>query len=336
MVLHAVDDLSDALSTTRRFLLPVEWRRWLKLALLSLFVAGGSGGGTPINGAQYTLEGTELPFMGMPFGDASQIGAVIEQNLGLLVGLIAVVFLISLVLAWISATFEFALLESIRTEDVKVRAYASDFAGLGTRLFAFRLLFGLGLAVLFGGVALLVIAPVVVWNDPRPLFFLVALAPVFFVVAIVASVIYVLTTAFVAPIMLLEDRGVISAWRRFWATFKADWEQFLVFLLVGIFVMIAIGIGVGIVTAVLAVVVAIPFAIIFFLVFFGSGGAIVPVAAVLLGIPAFVAFLALMAIVQVPVQTYLRYWALLVLGDVDEELDLIPEQREAVRVTGDS
>jgi hypothetical protein len=37
------------------------------------------------------------------------------------------------------------------------------------------------------------------------------------------------------------------------------------------------------------------------------------------------------ALVGMPVQAYLRYYAMLVLGDVDPDLDLIPDQRAAVR-----
>lgn len=35
--------------------------------------------------------------------------------------------------------------------------------------------------------------------------------------------------------------------------------------------------------------------------------------------------------VSVPVQTFLRYYALLVLGDTNADFDLIPEQRRAAR-----
>jgi hypothetical protein len=37
--------------------------------------------------------------------------------------------------------------------------------------------------------------------------------------------------------------------------------------------------------------------------------------------------------VQVPVHTYLRYYALLVLGDVEPDLDLVPDQRAAIRAS---
>lgn len=41
--------------------------------------------------------------------------------------------------------------------------------------------------------------------------------------------------------------------------------------------------------------------------------------------------LVVVALAQVPVVTYLRYYALVVLGDVDSDLDLIPDRRGAIR-----
>ena len=329
MVLHAVDDLADALTATRQFLVPFEWDKWLRLALLSLFVAGGSGGGTPPNTFQFT---TEAPTFGPGFdGAAGPIQSALQQNLGTIVALVVLGLLVALVVAWIAATFEFVFLRALRTDEVHVRRYVGELRGKGTRLFLFRLLFGLGIAVLVGGLALLVVGPVLLGLSQQLLLALIALAPVFFIVGLLAAIIYVFTTAFVAPIMLLEDRGVLSAWGRFWQTFKTDWEQFLVFLLVGLFVMIVFGILLGIVTAVLGIVVAIPFALLFFGILMAGGGFANPIWWIVLGVPLFLIILVVGAFVQVPVQSYLRYWALLILGDVDENLDLIPETRASVR-----
>lgn len=44
--------------------------------------------------------------------------------------------------------------------------------------------------------------------------------------------------------------------------------------------------------------------------------------------------LALASLVQVPAATYLRYCALLVVGDADAALDPIPERRAAIRADG--
>lgn len=325
MALHAIDDLSEALTTTRRFLFPFTWGRWLRLAFISLFVAGGSGGGSPPNSLQYTMEGPVLDGHGAP-----NLGPFFGQHLALIVGIVAVLLVLGLVLAWVAATLEFALLESLRSDAVHVREYLGAYSGLGLRLFAFRILFGLALVLSIGGLALAVVGPVLLGADQRVLFAFVLLVPVFLVIGLIGAVVYVFTTAFVVPIMVLEDRGVISAWKRFWTTLRSNWTQFLAFLVVGLFVMIAIGIAVGILAAIVGVIVAIPLAAVAY-VFFASPGTVTLLPIALVGIPLAIVFFVAMAFVQVPVQVYLRYWALLVLGDVDEDLDLIPDQRAAVR-----
>lgn len=334
MALHAVDDLTDAFEATRSFLWPIELGRWARLAILSLFVAGtGGGGGTgaPGNTFQFTPDGGTAPgggWMGTPGAD---VGQFLQANLWTIIGIVIVVVLLGLFFAWLASVFEFAYLESLRSDAVRIREYTSRFTGEGTRLFAFRLLFGLFGALVVGTFALLAIGPAVLGGEPRLLFIFVLLAPVFLVGSIVAGIVYVFTTAFVAPIMLLEDRGVISGWRRLWGVMQGNWLQFGVFVLVGIFVMIGVGIAVGIVVAILAVVIAIPFGIAFFAAVSLGIPALNWLLLVVLGIPFALLMLAVVAVVQVPVQTYLRYWALLILGDVDPELDLIPEQRAAIR-----
>ena len=325
MALHAVDDLSDAYRATRSFLLPLEWGRWLRLALLSLFVAGSGGGGGGAGSSWTGTPSTQPPGTGPDPGTAiDELGAMIAQHLWLIVGVGAAVLLLALVLQWFAAAFEFTFLESLRTDAVHVRQYTSEYAGLGTRLFAFRLVFGLLTLVAVGGLLLLVVAPIVLGVAPAgPLLLGVFLLPVLFVLGIVGSVAYVFTTAFVAPIMLLEDRGVISAWKRFWGVFKSGWQDFLVYVLVGLFLMIAIGIVVGIVMAVIGVALVLPALAVFL--------ALGPIAAVLLAVPLVLVGIVATALVQVPVQTYLRHWSLLVLGDVEPDLDLIPDRRAAVR-----
>ncbi len=327
MALHAVDDLSDAYRATRSFLLPVTWGRWLRLALLSVFVASSSGGGAPTGGFQGPL--TTSPDPGP--GGSTDIGPAMDQltvglseHLFLLVGIAVFGFLIAMVLQWLAATFEFAFLESLRTDEVHIRQFTAAMTGPGTRLFAFRVLFGLLGLLVVGGTLLLLIGPILWGVGPAgPLLVFVVLLPFFLVLGVIGSVVYVFTTAFVAPIMLIEDRGLLSAWKRFWGVFKSAWQDFLVYILVGLFLMIAIGIVVGIAMAIIGVAIALP--VIVLLLVAG------PLWAGLLGIPAAMLGIVAWGVVQVPVQTYLRHWSLLVLGDIEPDLDLIPERRAAIR-----
>ncbi|MFB6110568.1 MAG: hypothetical protein ABEJ60_06815 [Halodesulfurarchaeum sp.] len=326
MALHAIDDLADAYRATRSFLWPIEWDRWLRLALLSVFVAGTGGGGVPTGNLQFPFTGGPGTPGPVPGGELplDQLGVFLSRNLGLLllIGLLGLLLL--LFFQWIGATFEFAFLESLRTDEVHVRRYVREFRGPGTRLFAFRVGVGL-LGLLLGGIVLLFgLAPILAGvPSAAPVLVLLFMLPVFLVFGIVGSVVYTFTTAFVAPIMLMEDRGVISAWRRFWGVLTDAWTDFLVFVVVGLFVMLAIGIVVGIALAVIGAALFLP--VILAIVTAG------PLVAAILGLPLAIVGILAWALIQVPVQTYLRHWALLVLGDVEPDLDLISERREAVR-----
>lgn len=131
----------------------------------------------------------------------------------------------------------------------------------------------------------------------------------------------------------LEDRGVIGGWRRLWPTIVAEPWQYLAYAVAGFVLAIAGGIVVVIAVGVAALGLLIPFGILggigFFLLTaappFGIG--VLAVVGLLFDL----SVLAVTALAQAPVVAYLRYYALLVLGDVDDELDLIPERRAAVR-----
>jgi len=331
MALHAVDDLTDAFDATRSFLFPFEWGTWLRLALLSLFVSGSSGGGaSPSNSFQYTMDSGTFP-NGFSWNAPTGPGTFVNTYLPIIVAIVVAIFVVVLVLAWISSVFEFSFVESIRQEEVHVRQYFGQHRGRGTRLFLFRLLFGLVIFALVIVGLVLALAPVIIGNDPTPLLFLVALLPFLILFGIVASIVYVFTTAFVVPIMMIEDRGVLSGWRRLLGLVREQWEQFLVFVLVGLFLMIGIGIVIGLASIAAAIIVAIPFALVFVAAVAAGVNAFNLVLIAVLGIPFVLVMLVVGALIQVPVQSYLRYWSLLILGDVDSDLDLIPDQRAAVR-----
>lgn len=328
MALYAIDDLDEALEATRAFLLPFDLRRWLRLAVLAFFVAGGTGGGAvPPSG--FRFDGARPPRGSMPVEDVS---ATLTHNLGVVIAVAAVVFVLGLVAAWLSSTMEFAFLDALRSGDVQVRAGVRRHAGKGTRLFLFRLvLVAVGLAFAAGTLAVTV-APMLAGRGGVSVLLFLALVPVFFALVVVFGGVYAFTTFLVAPVMLLEDRGVVSAWRRLWPTLRGEWKQFLTFAVVGFVLVIAASIVVGLAAAAVGVVLAIPFAVIAALV--GVVGGLGPAALTVLGVvgAAFgVVALAAVAVAQVPVQAYLRYWALLVLGDANDEFDLIPERRAEVR-----
>lgn len=337
MALYALDDLDDAYAATRDFLLPFDWRRWLSLALVAFFVASSTG--TPSSGFQFTGAGggtdtgTNGEFSQVEFEMAMQeLGPFVT----LIVGLVVAGLLLALLFAVIGAVMEFVFVQSLREDRVAVREFFGRYWRKGVRLFGFR--FALGFLAFLGAVLVfgLTVGPLVVGAAPViPLVALAVLVPLFVVFALAIGVVSGFTTVFVVPIMLLENRTVLSAWRRLWPTVRGQWRQFAVYALVVTVVLFALGIVASIAIAIPVAVVGAVFALVVGAGFFVGGlTAGTAALAVVLGVPFLLFVLLVVGVVQAPIQTYVRYHALLVLGDANEQFDLIPDVRRSIREPG--
>ncbi|PAU80255.1 hypothetical protein CK500_15415 [Halorubrum salipaludis] len=321
MALHAVENIEEAFGVTREFLTPVDLRRWLKLAIVVFFV--GSGVSFPT--AQFNtstppgdVSNGELPFS-LPVDVVTLVIAIVVVGL-LLVGLFAL----------IGAIMEFVLIESLRTGAVSLRRYWRQRWRQGLRLFGFRIAIGLPMVALIAGWIALLVIPILTGRDPTVPFtvFLVGI-PVVFLISVLYALVSGLTTVFVVPLMIQADSGVLAAWRRLWGSIKTAWKQYLAYVVVAFLLTVATGIIASIVVGILAIVLLIPIlivaAIIHVTVSLSSTiGLVVLVAlALLFGL----SMLVIWTLVQVPVVTYLRCYALLVLGDIEESFDVLSDRQ---------
>ena len=326
MALHALQEIGDAVDVSREFLFPVDLRRWLKLAVVAFFVGGGTGiptaqfeaGGTPTGAPGRVPDGlpTALP------GDPLAVVAVVA----------AALLLLGLVFAVVGAVMEFVFVESLLDGTVSVRRYWRRRWGQGLRLFAFRVAIGLPLLLSVLGWMAVVVVPLLLGGDPLLPFgvFLLGL-PVVFLLGLVYGVVNTFTTVFVVPLMIRDGSGVLAGWRRLWPSLKAEWKQYLGFAVVWLGLTIGTGLLASIAVGVAAVVALLPLGLVAGVVYLAlglstPGIAVLAVLAVLFVLSMFVAA----ALVRVPVLTYLRYYALLVLGDVEPEFDLVADRRPAV------
>lgn len=331
MTLYALDDIEDAIDATREFLWPPDIGQWAKLALVVFFVGSASGvnpfqfsGGTSGEGVSVTLDDVGAP---------DTIPSLGGPEIAVIAAIIALVVLLGLVLALVGSIMEFIFVESLRREEVTLRRYWSEHWRAGVRLFGFRLALGI---LTFGLIALLVIlalSPILFWGGGLSFGLLLLAIPLVFFVTIAGALVHAFTTVFVVPVMMLDRRGVISAWRRFWSTMVGQWKQYAVYAVMAFVLQLAGGILIGIATLVGAIVVAIPLVIVGLL---GVGvltvSQLAGLAVIALAVVLFVlAVIVLGLFVSVPVQTFLRYYALLVLGDTNESFDLIPDRRQAIR-----
>jgi len=343
MALAALEAVTDAIEATTDFLRPVDAGRWLRLAVVVFFVAGGGGLSLPFNAGTSATGGGPpggQPGAGPGTGPVSNVDLpALADVLVLVAAVVAALVGLGLVVWAVGSVMEFVFVEALRSETVRIRRPFRRYLGAGLRLFGFRLgvsllslaaLGAVGAAVAFGVVG----GSPLSWSAAQAFAFAAVMLPVLAVVVFVNGLVLGFTTVFVVPVMLVEDRGVLSAWRRFWPTLRGNLDEYAVYAVLGFLLSLGVGLATGTIVGIGAVAVLIPFAIVGGIVFVATGGALTtPVLAVLgvLALCYLAAVLTLAALVAVPFQTFLRYYALLVLGGTNESLDPIPEVRARIR-----
>lgn len=331
MALSALQHVGDAVDVTREFLFPFELRRWLKLALVAFFV-GGSGGSVPTSG--FDTGGFETG--GPPGQDPGQapdlsLPTLTDEMLLVLAVVVGALLLLAVAFAVVGAVMEFVFVESLVIGEVTVRRYWGRRWGQGLRLFAFRLAIGLPLLVVVLGWLAVLLVPLLTGESFLPMTVFLLGIPVVFLLFVLHAVVSTFTTVFVVPIMLRRDGGVLDGWGVLWSSVKSDWKQYAAFAALWLVLTIATGLVASIAVGIGAVVLLVPFAIVGVVAAVATGLSTAGLAVVAVLVVVFVvAVLVLAALVQVPVLAYLRYYALLVLGDLEPDYDLIPERRRAV------
>ncbi|NHX35058.1 MULTISPECIES: DUF7544 domain-containing protein [Halolamina] len=331
MTLYAIQDIDDAIAATRSFLWPFDLGRWVKLAVVAFFL-GGTGGVNP-----FQFSGSPQGTTPMEPGASPNVSAVIDAistTEWLLIGaIVGTVVLLGLAFAFVGAVMEFVFVESLRRERVAIREYWRGWWWQGGRLFGFRLVVGLLSLLLAGGPIAAAAWPLLSGTGTLSVPVLLLAIGVAVVVAIAGGLVNGFTTQFVVPVMIAENRNVLAAWRRFWPTLTGQWKQYLAYVVLRFVLAIAVAVVVGVVSAVGALVLAIPFVIVGLIGAASLGvSQLVGWGVILFAVALFVlAMLVLSLLVAVPVQTYLRYYALLVLGDTEAAFDLVAERRQSIR-----
>jgi hypothetical protein len=349
MSLHALDDIGDALDATKSLLLPVDPPQWLRLALVVFFIGGGGGGFNMLRGVSGT---TDLAAENGDGGSAGSTEPVLQMSDpgippeelftdSVVIAAIVAIGVFVLMTALLSNFMEFVFTQALIEREIHVRQYFTDNIGNGLRLFVFRagidLLSLLSLA-LVGLVAVVIVRGGDAANiSPEALLALLPVGIVVFAVGIVVvGIITGFTNVFVVPLVVQGESGIIGGWRRLLSSISDQPKQYLGYLVLSV----VLGVGVGIVGSIVGMIafiaLAIPFGILGAGIVFGLGhsgvGLILGVSIAALFV---VCLLLVTTLIKVPVQSFLRYYAMLVLGDIDESLDPIPDVRSDIRSTGE-
>jgi len=357
MPLHALDDIGDAIDATKSLLVPVDKRQWLRLAFVVVFIGGGGGGGVNQLQNANSFNQQDPQFGGSEFELSAPLDAVLLQPTGpgaelppggqellagagltLLAG-IALFVLIVAVLGLLSNFMEFVFVQSLIEREVHVRKYFGANIGNGLRLLLFRLVVSFLSLLATVGVLFAVFVTVFGGNvaniDITTVFSLLPwlIAPLFLVSA-VFGLVTGLTNNFVVPLMLEGDHGIVAGWRRLGASLSAHPKQYVVYVVFSVILGIGTGLVSGVVLAAVGVVLLIPFGLLAAVCWLALGNTIVTLVSVgiVLAPYVFIVF-AIAMFIKVPLQSFLRYYAMLVLGDIDESMDPIPAVRREIRAS---
>lgn len=365
MSLHAIDDIGDAIDATKSLFLPVSLREWLKLAFVVFFIGGGGGGlnnaqslsnfgnqgggggggGGGVTGGTGGEFGLTAPLEGVLDSLVLQTGQppippeaadALGQYGHLIIAAVVVLLLLFVLYGLLSNFMEFVFTQSLIDREVHVRQYFRQHVGNGIQLLLFRLavnILTLLAAVGFGGAVYFLVLNGSTASLEGAYFTVFTFVLLFIVVAaVVVGVVSGFTTVFVVPLMASQDSGVLGGWRRLLSSMTSNVKQYLGYLFFSIVLAIGVGIVSSIVGVIVFLVVGIPFAIVGFGLWtvLGQGTAAIAVAG-LVGVLFLFVVTVLSSMIQAPLQAFLRYYAMLVLGDIDESLDPIPEVRSDVR-----
>jgi hypothetical protein len=321
----AVESLDDARAATQSLLVPVSWRAWLRLAVVTFFVGGVGGAGGAGQAAQGAVSSPRPPGTAVADIDLPSLPTVSPESVGAVVlGAAAVLVALVVVHAVVGAIMEFVLVACLRTRRIELHRPFRQFLTPGLRLFVFRTAV-VAVLVVLGALPVLVAVDALSVGVAGTLF--VPLLVVGVGVAwVVGLAVLRLTTDLVVPTMIAEGRTVLSAWRRLLPLIRSEWREVALFVLIRFGLGVAASFVVGLVVGLAALVVAIPFVLAGGAVAFTVGlqGIGLSVAAGL-AVGFVAAVVAVSVLVQVPVVTYFRYYGLFVLGDLDDRLDLVGE-----------
>ena len=305
------DRLQAAGGTTKRYLTALNGEGWLKLGVVVLLFSIGAGIGMNTLGVLTPEQSVEAINWQQATGEA------------------AIALLVVGVVGYVAAVADFVFVASLRSGRLPVWSYVKANLRRAGWLVVFRAAIVLGAL----GVVAAVIAATVGVTQPAAEELTGGESILIGVTAAVAAVgwlvISTVTNAFVVPIMQYEHRGPLDAWRRFTHAISGHWTAVAVFLLVAVVISTVVGVALFVVS--------------FFVMLVGGlllagGGVLVaenapalePVVVVGL-IASYLGYRYVVSLIRAPVRSYLRYYALLLLGDVSPSLAMITD-----KITGET
>lgn len=339
MALHALSDIGDAIDATKSLLFPFAASKWLRLAFVVLFIGGGGGG---LNGLRSlnSFNGQSAPPESSGGGvdtTAADITDPLTDAGPELFAVVAAVVLLFVLFGVLSNFMEFVFTQSLIDREVHIRQSLGANLGNGVQLLLFRLVLNL-VSLLFAALVLTAVFFGVFGGDISNVGTETLFAGLPFIIgfvllgSVVVGLIAGFTNVFVVPLMLHGEQGILAGWRRLLSSIPDHLKQYVAYVVFSVVLATGANLVGSILISILSVALLIPFGIVGAVIWFAIGHGTVGLT--LLGVVTALFVLALFVIanvIKVPLQSFLRYYAMLVLGDIDESLDPIPEVRDDIR-----
>lgn len=303
--------IDEALTRTWSLLWPPHPGIWIRLAIITLFL-----GGAVINPLKTDTTLTRTIDITSP--------GVVSDYMDLLLTIAAGIIVVGIIYVVISSVLQFIFVDCLSSGNIQLTRTLRLRWGKGMRLVGFYLIL---LLVILGTMLFLIIQILLPgiqgghFDIVRFMLLLIETLLVSLIVLIPIWVIAILTADFVVPVMIVDDSGIISGWKRIIRLFSGRWMDAGIYTGLKILLIFVTGIIIG-----LAVfLISIPLGLINTAITLGSGLTLDHgnIGIVLLGAGTG-AMILISLFLLVPVIAFFRYYSLVVLRDLDPDYNLLP------------
>ncbi|HWQ64462.1 MAG TPA: hypothetical protein VN429_08590 [Methanospirillum sp.] len=303
--------IDEALTRTWNLLWPPHPGVWIRLAIIALFL-----GGVVINPLKTDTTLSRTVDISSPAAFAGYMDLLMTLFAGIVVaGVIYVV---------ISSVLQFIFVDCLSSGNIQLTRTLRLRWGKGIRLVGFYLVLLLVILITMLFLMIQILIPGMqggYFDLMRFMILLIETLLASLIVLIPVWVIAILTADFVVPVMIVDDSGIISGWKRIIRLFSGRWREAGIYTGLKILLIFVTGIILGIVIFLISI----PLGLINMAISIGAG--LTPDQGNS-GIVMFGAGTGAMILISlfllVPVITFFRYYSLAVLRDLDPDYNLLP------------
>lgn len=252
--ISVLEPIAHAINKTKHILFdPFNLEKWFVIGFCAWLAALGSGGG---GGGNYNFNfSSDSPHSALDINQLGQeVSAFLAQALPWLipVAIVIIVFgvAIALLVIWLKSRGQFMFLDCIVHNRGAIAAPWKSFRNEANSLFAFKLIVGLASFTLI--LAAVIPLVTILYSFAKTDFKVLLVGPMvgagflllgLCIVALLHSLITVLTDDFVVPVMMLRRCGVVAAWQECLGLFSSRAGMFILYLLVLLLINLVLGLA---------------------------------------------------------------------------------------------